>query len=227
MVLFAFIGVAVTGATVILYGKAIWDPTALAAKFNSPVVIALSTFALAIATLSTNIAANVVGPANDFANLAPKHLNFRTGGLITAVIGIGMMPWKLLESSASYTFTWLLGYSALLGPIGAILIIDYFVIRGRELELPDLYRRDGAYRYWNGFNLRAIAALVLGVIPSLPGFLRALERAQGAQLEHGFADSIYESAWFVGFGVAAVVYFISMKLFPQQAARPVAATPPV
>lgn len=223
MVLFAFIGVAVTGATILLYGKPIWDPTALAAKFNSPVVIALSTFALAIATLSTNIAANVVGPANDFANLAPKHLSFRTGGLITALIGIAMMPWKLLESSASYTFTWLIGYSALLGPIGAILIIDYFVIRRRELALADLYRRDGAYQYWNGFNLRAIGALVLGVVPSLPGFLRALERAQGAQLEHGFADSIYDSAWFVGFGVAAVVYFITMKLFPQKAARPVAA----
>ncbi|MEN9799488.1 MAG: hypothetical protein RL653_3185 [Pseudomonadota bacterium] len=221
MLLFAFIGVAVTGATVLLYGEAIWDPTAIAAKFSSPVVVGLATFALAIATLSTNIAANVVGPANDFANLAPRHISYRTGGLITAVIGVLMMPWKLLSSSAAYTFTWLIGYSALLGPIGGILIADYFLVRKTQLDEASLFRADGAYRYSGGYNVRALVALALGVAPSLPGFLRALARARGEQLAHNALDTVYDSAWFVGFGLAAVSYVALMALLrpspsPQQ-----------
>ena len=221
MLLYAFIGVAVTGATLVVFGEAIWDPTALVAKFGSPFVIAVSTFALAVATLSTNIAANVVGPANDFANMAPRLIGFRGGGLITAAIGVLMMPWKLLSSAATYTFTWLIGYSALLGPIGGILIADYFFIRRRELSLEDLYKKDGAYRYSGGFNLHALVALAVGVAPSLPGFLRALDRASGAVLEHTFADTIYDSAWFVGFGFAALSYLATMDaLLPARAQRP-------
>ncbi|MEW5742662.1 MAG: NCS1 family nucleobase:cation symporter-1 [Myxococcota bacterium] len=212
MLLFAFIGVAVTGATLLVFGKAIWDPTALAARFESRLVIAIATFALAVATLSTNIAANVVGPANDFANLAPGKLNFRTGGLITAFIGIAMMPWKLLSSAEAYTYTWLIGYSALLGPIGGILIVDYFVLRRMELNAGDLYRSQGRYRYASGFNPIALVALVVGVAPSLPGFLRALARVSEPTLAKTVMDSVYESAWFVGFGLAAVVYLALMKL---------------
>lgn len=217
MAFFAFIGVAVTGAAMLVFGEAIWDPTQLVVKFDSPVVIGLSTFALAVATLSTNIAANVVGPANDFANLAPKVLSFRMGGLITAVIGILMMPWKLLSSAAAYTFTWLVGYSALLGPIGGILIADYFIVRRLEIDVEDLYRNEGRYRYARGFNPRALVALVAGVAPSLPGFLRKLDSVGGAVLERNAFDAIYDSAWFVGFGVAAVVYVVLMRLAPAPA----------
>lgn len=214
MVLLAFVGVAVTGATILVFGRAIWDPTNIIARFGSPVVVAISTFALAIATLSTNIAANVVGPANDFANAAPKYLSYRAGGLITACIGVLMMPWKLLQSSASYVFTWLVGYSALLGPIGGILIADYFIIRRQQLDVDELYKADGRYAYTGGFNWRAIVATVLGVAPSIVGFRRALARTGDAQLAHNVWDTLYEAAWFVGFGTASVVYVALMLAAP-------------
>jgi len=219
MVLLAFIGVAVTGATVLIFGRAIWNPTDLIARFDSPIVVAIATLALSVATLSTNIAANVVGPANDFANVAPKYMSYRAGGILTAVIGVAMMPWKLLETSASYTFTWLLGYSALLGPIAGIMIADYFIIRRGVLDVPQLYRADGVYRYNRGVNPRAMIALALGVIPSVPGFLRALQRADGATLAHTPLDSVYEAAWFVGFGIAVAVYVIGMRVVPPARTR--------
>lgn len=214
MVLLAFVGVAVTGATILVFGRAIWDPTNIIARFGSPAVVAISTFALAIATLSTNIAANVVGPANDFANAAPKYISYRTGGLLTACIGVVMMPWKLLQSSASYVFTWLVGYSALLGPIGGILIADYFIIRRQQLDVDELYKADGRYAYTGGVNWRAIVATVLGVAPSIVGFRRALARTADAQLAHNAWDSLYEAAWFVGFGTASIVYIALMLAVP-------------
>jgi NCS1 family nucleobase:cation symporter-1 len=217
MVLLAFIGVAVTGATILVFGRAIWNPTDIIARFGSPIVVGIATFALAIATLSTNIAANVVGPANDFANVAPKYLSYRAGGLLTAVIGVLMMPWKLLATSASYVFTWLVGYSALLGPIGGILIADYFIIRRGELDVPALYEARGRYAYTGGVNWRAIVATVLGVLPSVRGFGRALSRSSGAQLAHNVWDSLYDAAWFVGFGTAAVVYVVLMLAVPPAA----------
>src|SRR3954469_12644003 len=140
MALYSFIGVAVTSATTIIYGKTIWDPVDVLTKFTNPVVLVIAMFALCLATLATNIAANVVSPANDFAHLSPRNITFRTGGLITAVIGVVMMPWKLIESSHGYIFTWLVGYSALLGPIGGIMIADYYVLRRRQLHLGALYR---------------------------------------------------------------------------------------
>lgn len=221
MVLFAFIGVAVTGATIIVYGKALWNPTDLAARFGSPFVIGVATFALAVATLSTNIAANVVGPANNIANLSPSKISFRTGGLVTAVIGVCMMPWKLLSSAESYTYTWLIGYSALLGPIVGILIVDYYVVRKTELDAGDLYRTHGRYRYARGFNPAALIALVLGVAPNVPGFVKALQRIGEPELARTWVDAIYQSAWFVGFGIAAAVYLALMKLVPavQRASR--------
>ena len=212
MVLFAFIGVAVTGATMIVFKAPIWNPTDIAAKFESRLVIAIATFALAIATLSTNIAANVVGPANDIANLAPSKLNFRIGGLITAVIGVLLMPWKLLSSAEAYTYTWLIGYSALLGPIGGILIADYFVVRRMKLEQADLYRAKGTYWFKGGFNPAALIALACGSLPCLPGFLNALERITNKTLPKGALDTLYESAWFFGFFTAAVVHLVLTKV---------------
>jgi NCS1 family nucleobase:cation symporter-1 len=156
MILFSFIGIAVTSATVIIFGEAIWDPVALLSRFESPVVVAISLVSLIVATLTTNIAANVVSPANDFANVSPKYINFVKGGLITAVLGIAMMPWKLHYSA--YIFGWLIGYSSFLGPIAGILICDYFLIRKRKLNAKDLYETKGVYTYNKGFNLTAVYA---------------------------------------------------------------------
>src|SRR5204863_461789 len=171
MALYSFIGVAVTSATTIIYGRTIWDPVDVLTHFKNPIVLVIAMLALCIATLATNIAANVVSPANDFAHLAPRKISFRIGGLITGVIGIIMMPWKLVADPSGYIFTWLVGYSALLGPIGGIMIADYYVYRKRQLDLNDLYQPSGRYRYSGGFSAVAIVALVLAVLPNIPGFL--------------------------------------------------------
>ncbi|CAN0491462.1 unnamed protein product, partial [Laminaria digitata] len=211
MTLFAFIGVAVTSATVTIFGEAIWDPTVLLGKMGGGFAVIVSLFALTIATLSTNIAANVVSPANAFSNIAPSRIKFRTGGMITAGIGVAIFPWKLLASSDGYIFVWLIGYSALLGPIGGILIADYFLLRKTELNLEQLYKRDGYYSYNKGFNPIAVGAFILAVLPNLPGFLKAV----GAFKEVSpIWNTIYTYAWFVGFILAAVFYLVGMKAFP-------------
>ena len=207
MTLYAFIGVAVTSATVLVFpgGKVIWDPVELLGKVGGPFTIALSMLALTVATITTNLAANVVSPSNDFSNAAPRWISFRTGGLITAFIGIVMMPWKVLATSQGYIFTWLVGYSALLGPIGGILIADYFVLRRRELRVGDLYRRGGAYEYSGGVHVEALVALALGVAPNVPGFLaQAFPARFGAVPE--FWKGLYSYAWFLGFAIAGAAY---------------------
>ena len=204
MTLFAFIGVAVTSATIVIYGEAIWDPVQLVARIGTPLVVALSVFAVAVVTLTTNIAANVVSPANGFSNLWPRHIDFMRGGLITGFVGIVMMPWKLLEDYGSYIFGWLIGYSALLGPIAGILIADYFLVRRGELSVKDLYDPKGAYRFANGWNPVAVVALIAGVVAALSGLVVPALRG------------LYDHAWFVGFLVALVLYAAGMKL----AARP-------
>ncbi len=210
MALYSFIGVAVTSATIVIYGSAIWDPVVLITKFTNPVVLAVSLFALCLATLATNLAANVVSPANDFSNLMPSKINFRTGGLITGIIGILIQPWRLVADPSGYIFTWLVGYSALLGPIGGILICDYFFIRRTKLNSVQLYVSEGEYSYRNGFNPAAIAALVLGILPSVPGFLGTVNVFDKASVGQFFMH-VYDYAWFVGFGVAFAVYAVLMK----------------
>ena len=212
MTLFAFIGVAVTSATAIIFpgGGVIWDPVELLGKIGGPFTVVLSMVALSIATLTTNLAANVVSPANDFSNLAPHRISFRTGGLITAFLGIVIMPWKLLSSSQGYIFTWLVGYSALLGPIGGILIADYFVLRRTRLDVADLYRRGGRYEYARGINPAAVVAFVLGVLPSIPGFLAQAFPASFPGVPAMLKD-LYAYAWFIGVGVAGVVYLAMMR----------------
>ncbi|AMY07731.1 Allantoin transport protein [Luteitalea pratensis] len=207
---FAFIGVAVTGATIVLFGEAIWDPVVLIARIGSaPVVIAGALVVLA-AQLTTNMAANVVSPANDFSSLAPRRVSYVMGGLITAVLGIVMMPWKLYADAAAYIFTWLIGYSSLMGAIGGILIADYWVLRRRELSVPDLFAVDGRYTYQGGVNWRAIAALVLAVLPVLPGFARAATTPGGQVADPGLLDTLYTYAWFVTFALSAVIYLALM-----------------
>jgi len=214
MALYSFIGIAVTSATAIIYGKPMWDPVDVLTKFTNPAILIVAMFALCIATLATNLAANVVSPANDFANLAPRKISFRTGGLITGIVGILIMPWKLIADPTGFIFVWLVGYSALLGPIGGILICDYFALRGRTLHLEDLYRNGGQYRYHGGFSLVAIAALLLGIAPNVPGFLVVTKVLDAASVAPIWQD-IYGYSWFVGFGISFVVYFALRMMTPR------------
>jgi nucleobase:cation symporter-1, NCS1 family len=199
MTIYTFIGVAVTSASAVLFGHAIWDPVELLGRFHQPLVASLALFALLLATLNINVAANVVSPSNDFANLNPRHISFRTGGLLTGVIGVLMMPWKLLADYSSYIFGWLIGYSALLGPIAGIMIADYFLVRRRSLNLNDLYHRNGEYEYSSGFHLRALIAFAVGVAVTLTGrFAPALHW-------------LYDYAWFTGFFVSGILYIVLVQ----------------
>jgi nucleobase:cation symporter-1, NCS1 family len=208
MTAFAFIGVAVTSATIVLFGEAIWDPVALIARIGSAPVIIFGALVVLLAQLTTNMAANVVSPANDFSSLAPRRISYVTGGLITAVIGIVMLPWKLYADAASYIFTWLIGYSSLMGAIGGILIADYWVLRGRELSPVDLFKPHGRYTYSGGFNPRAVLTLIIAVLPVVPGFLRAAVTPGGQVANPTFLDSLYTYAWFVTFGLSFVLYLL-------------------
>jgi NCS1 family nucleobase:cation symporter-1 len=211
MTAFAFIGVAVTSATLLIYGTAIPDPVELMKRFDSLAVVLFATVIIFAAQISTNMAANVVSPSNDFSNLNPKVISYVGGGLITAVIGILMMPWKLLASMGDYIFTWLIGYSGLMGAIAGILICDYWVLRRQRLDLPALFDTAGRYSYSNGFNWRAILALALAVAPVVPGFLRAASTPGGRISMPGFFDTLYTYAWFVTFAIGFIVYYLLMK----------------
>jgi NCS1 family nucleobase:cation symporter-1 len=199
MTLYSFIGVAVTSASAVIFGEAIWDPVVLLGRFNQPLVALIALVALLLATLNTNVAANVVSPSNDFSNLRPRLISFRTGGLITGVVGILMLPWRLLRDFSSYIFGWLVGCSALLGPIAGIMICDYYLVRHRQLVVEDLYLRGGAYEYLHGFNPKAILALVAGVAIALSGLAVPAVRW------------LFDYAWFVGFVVSGGLYFLLMQ----------------
>ena len=209
MGLLAMLAVMVTSGTVVLYGKAIWDPVDVASRMTGAGVL-IALIILLIDTISVNLAANLVGPAYDFSSLAPKHVSYKVGGYITAFIAIVMMPWKVLESTQGYIFTWLIGYSALLGPIAGILIVDYFLIRKTKLNVDQLYRGDGQYSYGNGWNYAAIAAFVIAVLPNIPGFLNAAFPSAFPSVSDTF-KGIYTYAWFVGLAIAAIVYGVLMK----------------
>jgi NCS1 family nucleobase:cation symporter-1 len=208
MGLLAMMAVIVTSATVVLYGKAIWDPVDLASRMTG-IAVLIALLILLIDTVSVNLAANLVGPAYDFASLSPKNISYQVGGYMTAGIAIVMMPWKILESTQGYIFTWLIGYSALLGPIAGILIVDYYLVRKTELDVAQLYVDGGKYSYKNGWNIAAIIAFLCGVLPNIPGFLNAAFPASFPEV----ADSlklIYTYAWFVGLAISAVVYAVLM-----------------
>ena len=204
MTLFAFIGVAVTSATIIIFGEAIWDPVVLVRRFESHTLVFFSMIAVIIATISTNAAANVVGPANAFSNMMPSKIDFKRGGYITGIIGILIMPWKLIADPSGYIFTWLIGYSALLGPVIGIILVDYFLVRKTELKVEDLYRHNGSYA---GVNSMAIIALVIGVLPNIPGFLANIGLYNGS----GMIVGLYNYAWFIGLGISSVIYYVLMR----------------
>jgi NCS1 family nucleobase:cation symporter-1 len=199
MTVFAAMGVLITSASAIIYGRAIWDPVELVGQFKQPWIVAVSMFTVVVATISVNIAANVVSPANDFANAFPKYINFRRGGLLTGVLGILMQPWRLVADPSGYIFKWLLGYSGGLGAIAGVLIADYWIVRGGRLALADLYKAEGSYRYNNGWNGPAVLATVAGCALAWAGlFVPALK-------------PLYDYAWFVGFFVAGGAYVGLMR----------------
>ena len=198
MTLFSFIGVAVTSASTVIFGETIWDPVQLLSRLENPAIVLVALFALVVATLTTNVAANVVAPANGFANLWPSRITFARGGIITGVIGIAIMPWRLLENADRY-LGWLVAYSAFLGPVAGIFIADYWVVRRASLSLPELYARDGLYGRW---NWSAMGALVAGAGVALIGLAVPPLRV------------LYDYAWFAGFGTAFAIYALLMRGTP-------------
>ncbi len=225
MTAFAFIGVAVTSATIVIFGQAIWDPVVLVSRIGSTGVIIFAALVVLAAQLTTNMAANVVSPSNDFSNLSPRRISYVTGGLITAVLGVLMMPWKLYSDAAAYIFTWLLGYSSLMGALGGILIADYWVIRKQQLDTDDLFRLRGRYTYKSGVNPRAIVALALSIAPVVPGFVRAVTTPGGTVGDPNFFDRLYSFAWFVTFALSFFIYWLLMRGESMNSAVPAAATP--
>jgi NCS1 family nucleobase:cation symporter-1 len=214
MALYSFIGVAVTSATVVIYGDPIWDPVQLLRKFENPVILVVAMLSLCLATLATNIAANVVSPANDFAHLQPKLISFRVGGLITGLIGLLVQPWRFLETADIYIFTWLNGYSLLLGACGGVLIADYWLLRRTQLDLAGLYRRDGPYWYTGGFNPLALISLAVGMALSVPGFAATVKLVEVPEV----LSRLYDYAWFVSFGASFITYAALTKLFARRTA---------
>ncbi len=198
MTLYSFIGVAVTSATVVIFGAAIWDPVVVLSHLGNPIAVIVAMLALLLATLNVNVAANVVSPANDFSNLYPRRISFKMGGVITCFIGILMQPWRLMSNYGSYIVGWLVGYSSFLGPIAGVMIADYYVLRKKIILTEDLYDRHTFYEFSGGFNWRAIGALAAGIVVALAG------------LKIDALSGLYHYAWFVGFGVSFVTYLVLM-----------------
>jgi nucleobase:cation symporter-1, NCS1 family len=204
MTLYSFIGVAVTSATVVVFGTAIWDPVVVLSRLGNPVAVIVAMLALLLATLNVNVAANVVSPANDFSNLYPRRISFKMGGVITCVVGLVMQPWKLMANYGTYIVGWLVGYSGFLGPIAGVMIADYYVLRKKIILTEDLYDRHTFYEFSAGFNWRAIGALAAGIAVALSG------------LEIKALSGLYHYAWFVGFGVSFAAY---LALMPRRRSR--------
>ncbi|MGF6753718.1 NCS1 family nucleobase:cation symporter-1 [Paraburkholderia sp. GAS334] len=210
MALLSVISVVVTSATVVIYGKAIWDPIDLTSRMTG-VGVGIALIILTLDTMCCNLAANLVGPAYDFSSLWPKGISYKTGGMITATIAIVMMPWKILATTQGYIFTWLVGYSALLGPVAGIMMVDYFLIRGTRLDHHELFDENGEYAYTGGWNMAAVVSLAIGVLPNLPGFLHTAFPAAFPNVPEVF-NTLYTYAWFVGLALAAIIYGVWMKL---------------
>jgi NCS1 family nucleobase:cation symporter-1 len=194
MTLYSFLGIAVTSASTVVFGHPIWSPVELLGKFHQPWIAFFGLIALLVATLNVNIGANVVGPSNDFSNLAPRLISFRTGGLITGALGLAIMPWRLVSSSHNF-LGFLVDYSGLLGPVAGIMVADYFLVRRTKLDTYSLYRRGGVYEYRHGFNVAALIALTIGIVVALVGrFVLSL-------------DALFKMAWFVGFFLSGAIYY--------------------
>jgi NCS1 family nucleobase:cation symporter-1 len=226
MTLFPLVAVLITSATVVVYGQAIWNPVDLTAKFSNPAVVIFALFTLAVATLSVNVAANIVSPSYDFSNAWPKLISFRTGGLITGVLGILIQPWNLLSSEKVYIFTWLGFYGGALGAIAGVLIADYWIMRHTNLKLADLYRTNGIYRYAAGWNWRGLVSLAVGGVLAVGGAYSA--PGSGPFPANGILSPLYnfplihlyDYSWIVGLVSAFVCYYLLSRLVPARQEMP-------
>src|SRR6266702_7087238 len=225
MTFFSLLAVLITAASQKIYGAPIWDPIALTGKFSNKFVIVFALFTLAVATLSVNVAANVVSPSYDFSNAIPKLISFRTGGLITGVLGILIQPWRLISDPHVYIFTWLEFYGGCLGAVAGVLIADYWLLRRNDLDLADLYRVEGEYTYAAGWNWRGVVSVVLGMLLAVGGAHSAPN--QGPFPGDGlipFFRPLYSYSWVVGLLVAILAYYALTSLFPvRRAIHPPAA----
>ncbi len=217
MTLFPLVGVLTTSATVIVFGDAIWDPVALASRLDNPILLLIMLVTLALATLSTNVAANVVSPSYDFSNVFPKLISFRTGGIITGIIGVLIMPWNLLSDPNSYIFTWLGTYGGATGAIAGVLVADYWFIRRRNLKLADLYRTAGAYKYARGWNWVAVVSLLVGIFFAIGG---AYSQVDGQPFPAAGIipplKPLYDYSWVVGLVVAGAIYLALTLILGRQ-----------
>ena len=213
MGLLSLMSVVVTSATVVIYGKAIWDPVELSSRFTG-IGVGVALLVLTLDKMSCNLAANLVGPAYDFASLSPRRISYKIGGLITAGVALLAMPWKILASTQGYIFMWLVGYSALLGPVAGIMLVDYYFLRGTRLNVRALFEESGEYAYRRGWNPAALIALLLGILPNLPGFLNAAFPDFFAAVPDVF-KTIYTYAWFAGLAISALTYVLLMRLARQ------------
>jgi NCS1 family nucleobase:cation symporter-1 len=222
MTFFPLLAVLITSATVVVYGKPIWDPVELTGKFTNPLVVVLALFTLAVATLSVNIAANTVAPSYDFSNALPKLISFRVGSIITGVLGIVIQPWRLLADPHIYVFTWLGFYGGLLGSVAGVLIADYWLLRRTTLNLVDLYRPDGAYRYTGGLNPRAVVSIVAGAVLAVGGAYSAPAGSGPFPVAGmiGWFKPLYDYSWVVGLVVAFLLYYLLMVIFPVRRGAP-------
>ncbi|CAK7343280.1 unnamed protein product [Dovyalis caffra] len=203
---FTFVGLAVTSSTRVIFGHVISSPIKLLEQIGGLTTMILAIIGISLATITTNIAANVVAPANALVNLSPSKFTFRRGALLTALLCIAFQPWRLLQSSESFVYTWLVGYSALLGPIGGIVLADYYLIRKTDLSVKDLYSSSpyGAYYYSGGYNLAAMAALIIGILPVIPGLLQKV--GLFSAIPETFLV-IYNNAWFFSFFLSGFLYW--------------------
>jgi NCS1 family nucleobase:cation symporter-1 len=222
MTFFPLLAVLITSATVVVYGKPIWDPVELTGKFTNPLVVTIALFTLAVATLSVNIAANTVAPSYDFSNAVPKLISFRTGSLITGILGVLIQPWRLLADPHIYVFTWLGFYGGLLGSVAGVLIADYWMLRRTTLNLVDLYRPDGAYRYTAGLNPRAVVSIVVGALLAVGGAYSAPAGSGPFPVAGmiGWFKPLYDYSWVVGLVVAFLLYYLLMVIFPARREAP-------
>jgi NCS1 family nucleobase:cation symporter-1 len=211
MIFFAFVGIAVSAATLAIYGEVIWDPVELLGKAPNTTILISGSAIIIIASLTTNIAANLVSAANDFSNFWPKRISFKTGGFITIILGLLIQPWKILANSNGYIYKWLLSYTCFFGAIGGILIADYYLVRKKKLNVENLYLRNGEYWYKNGFNIKAIIAFVLAIMPCIPGMLNTM----GIIKSRGFFIALYDYNWFVGFIISFVAYALLSTTFKK------------
>ena len=223
MTFFSVLAVLITSGGIALYGQAIWDPTQLIGRFDNTFVVLFGVITVVVATLSVNVAANVVSPSYDFSNVFPKLINRRVGGVLTGVIGIVIMPWRLLESANTFIFVWLNFYGGLLGAVAGVMIADYWVINHRRIDVAECYREGGRYWFTGGWNWRAVVATVAGMTIGVGGAYSGLDASghkTGPFPVDGyipFLKFFWDYNWVAGFILAFVLYLVLCRLWPHAA----------